>query len=414
MAFLVEKGSFTKRTTVGTDVISHGLGEAPKILIFWTTAQAVAGFDPNYIYSMGFSDGTRHKCVSMVAEDAQTMSDNSDRVSSTKCIHIFTSSGGTTEAEAGISATSSTTFTVDWTTNVGGADIIHYQLFAGSDIVESEVGHFLCNITSGNQTISHTNSPTDGYDIYMFISSGIDDIDTTKNGASIGVGFATGPANEAAMFVDSEHNRSTSDTHRFQREDRCILSLIRTTGAIDGEAEFVSKTTTDFTINWIDPPAIQNFIAWMGIKGGKHHVNNFTEPGGTGTQDITDAGFLPKGYMLASRCRVATTVSNAINKISFGGTDGTLEGVLTARDADNSGVTEADTHESSADVFQIIADTGDTIIDEANHSALLSNGFRINWSNIGSAAEIFYWTFGDAVAPPARRRFPQKPCSLRY
>ena len=412
MAFLVEKGTFAKRTTVGTDVISHSMSDTPDILIFWTTAQTAAGFDAHYIYSMGFSDATRHKAVSMCSEDAQSMSDTGRRFSIDKCIHIFTSNGAT-EAEADISAVSSTNFTVNWTTNGGGADIVHYMVFSGSDLTVSEVGEFTANTVTGNQVVSHTNSPTDGYDIYMFLAARAVN-NSIASGGEIAMGFVTGATNEAAMAVVSEHNRGTSDTFRFQGVNRCIVEEIVTSGAIDAEAEFVSKQATDFTINWIDAPANADLIAFMGIKGGQHHVNNFTEPGSTGTQDITDVGFLPKGYMLATYCRDAQATVQTQNKTSFGGTDGTTEGVLSTRDGDNLGTTEADTNESTADIFRIIADTGDTIIDEANHSALLSNGFQINWSNIGSVAQIFYWTFGDAAAAPARRRFPQKPINLRY
>jgi len=400
MAFLTEKGSFTKRTTVGTDVISHSLGEAPKILILWTTAQTATGFDSNYILSIGFSDGTRDKAIGVVSEDAQSMSDTTTNRRDVRCVNILTPNGGL-EAQAVISTTSTTTFTVDWLVNGGGADIIHYQLFAGSDITDFEVGDFNANTTTGNQSIPHVNSPTDGYDIYMFVSSIVPIGSVTKNGLGMGVGFATGAANEAALHVNSEHNRGTSDTWRIQREDRCITFLAPTTGVVNGQAEFVSKATTNFTINWTIAPSDDFFVIWMGIKGGQHHVNNFTEPTGTGTQDITDAGFQTKGYMLASRCKGATTTSDSENKISFGGTDGTVEGVVSTRDKDAVGTTEADTNESTADVFRIIADTGDTIIDEANHSALLSTGFRINWSNIGSAAQVFYWTFGDTTTGAA-------------
>ena len=412
MAFLVEKGSFAKRVSVGTDVIAHSLAESPDILIFWATKQTATGFSTDYIYSIGYSDSTRHKAVSMVSEDAQTMSDTSKKFSDLKCIHLFTPNGATA-SEADISAVSSTNFTVNWTTSDVASDIIHYMIFAGSDITTFEVGQFAANIVTGNQVVPHTNAPSGGYDIYMFLSVN-NSVTTITNTGCIGVGFATGPANEAAMFVNSENNRGTSDTFRFQREDRCIVQLVGGTGAIDAEAEFVSKQAADFTINWVDAPASADLMAFMGIKGGQHHVNNFTEPGSTGTQDITDAGFQTNGYMLASYCRNAQTTVQTINKISFGGTDGTIEGILSARDADAVGTMEADTNESTADVFRIIADTGDTIIDEANHSALLSNGFQINWTNIGEAAEIFYWAFGNAAAPPARRRFPQKPINLRY
>jgi len=394
LAFLVEKGTFTKRTDVGTDVISHGLGESPKILIFWTTAQTATGFAAHVIYSIGFSDGTRHKCVSMVSEDAQGTSDSGRRFSDVKCIHILVPNGGA-EAEADISAVSSTNFTVNWTTNGGGADIIHYQLFSGSDITVSEVGQFTTNTVSGNQTISHTNSPIGGYDVYMFLltrSGGT----AEGNGAELGIGFASGAANEAALTVVSEPGRTTTATHRIQRDDRCIVLLDISDGEIRAEAEFVSKTTSDFTINWVDPSPTADVMAFMGIKGGLHHVNTFTQPASTGTQDITDAGFQPKGYMLASRGRVVSSSSDAIHRFMLGATDGINQGVLSSRDENAVTTSNADTHESTADVMMSIANT-DVIQDEANHDSMLPDGFRIDWTDIGSNAEVAYWAFGDAV-----------------
>jgi len=396
MAFLNEKGTFTKRTDTGTDVISHSLGESPDILIFWTTAQTSTGLDANDIYGIGFSDGTRHKAVCSVSENAQTMSDTGRIARTNKCIVILAPNGGL-EAEADISAVSSTTFTVNWTTNGGGADIIHYQIFAGSDITTSEVNHFVANTSTGNQVVSHINSPTDGYDIYMFIYCRKDDANE-GNSAGLGIGFATDASNEAALWGNSENNRGTADTWRRQSDARCITQLLPGSGAADAAASFNAKATANFTINWGDAPANADFIMYMGIKGGQHHVGMLTEPGGTGTQDITAPGFQAVGYMLASFCRTEILTLQSHNQISFGGTDGTNEGVLTGRDQDAVGTTNADTRSSTAAVFINLGDTVDTITDEADHNAFLTTGFQLNWSNIGTANWLFYWAFGDDAA----------------
>jgi len=396
LVFLTEKGSFTKRTTTGTDVISHGMGDTPKILIFWTTAQTATGFDAHVLYSLGFSDVTRHKAISGSSEDAQTSSDASRVFSATKCIVILTPDG-VLEAEADISAVSSTNFTVNWTTNGGGADIIHYMLFSGNDITVSEVGEFDAATTTGNQVVPHTNSPAGGYDVYMFLTA-------TRTGTAIGnhlalgLGFATDAANEAALCVVSENGRTTTDTHRFQREDRSIVVIAENTGAIEAEAEFVSKRAEDFTVNWIDAPTGADRVAFMGIKGGQHKVGNFTEPGSTGLQGVI-TGFQPVGYLLASYCRDAQTTSQAIHKLSLGGSDATVHGVLSTRDEDAVTTSSADTNESTDDVFRIIADTGDTIIDAAEHNLMGSNSFQLDWTNIGSTAEIFFWAFGSDIIP---------------
>ena len=117
------------------------------------------------------------------------MSDTEKKFSDLKCIHIHAVNGGT-KAEADISAISSTDFTVNWTTNSGSADIIHYMIFAGSDITTFEVGQFTANTSTGNQVVSHTNAPSGGYDVYMFLS--VDSsVTTILNTGCIGVGFAT-------------------------------------------------------------------------------------------------------------------------------------------------------------------------------------------------------------------------------
>jgi len=404
MTFLTEKGTFVKRTSTGTDVISHSLGETPKIIILWTTAQTSTGFATEYIYSMGFSDTSSNRGIGMSSEDAQTMSDTS-KVTRTTDIMLILTENGVNEAQAAISAESSTNFTVNWTLNNGGADIIHYMLFAGDDITDFEVRGFTANTTTGNQTITTANSPTDGYDFFMFLTTEGDDVNLTVNG-QIGIGFATSASNEAAMVVCSENNRGTADTGRFQKTDRCILQLVTNNAtAVDAEAEFVSKTSTDFTINWVDAPATASIIQYMAIKGGNHHVNSFTQRSGTGTQEITDAGFQPEGYMLASFCRTSNASPVDHNILSFGGTDGTTEGVCAARDEDNVGTTAADTNESSADVFRSISPTADTVIDEANHDAMLSTGFRLNFTTSANLDQIFYWAFGTGAAPPARELF---------
>jgi hypothetical protein len=51
-------GSFTKSTTTGNQVVAHGLGTTPKLLLVWTNANTNESFASPYRFTFGATDGT--------------------------------------------------------------------------------------------------------------------------------------------------------------------------------------------------------------------------------------------------------------------------------------------------------------------------------------------------------------------
>ena len=123
---------------------------------------------------------------------------------------------------------------------------------------------------------------------------------------SIGYGFATGPANEAAIAY-AERSSNTTQTRRWQSQSRSIV--IMTSGnssTADAEAELTSMDLGGFTINWTNAPSSGWIVHYMALGGSdiiNATVNSFT-PTGCPTppcsENVTNVGFAPDFLMFLS------------------------------------------------------------------------------------------------------------------
>ena len=76
-------GSFLKTTTTGASVaqvVPHGLGETPKAIIFWMSANTAGVFYTNQIFALGMADGTTSFTSSAASQQGQATSLTSRRI----------------------------------------------------------------------------------------------------------------------------------------------------------------------------------------------------------------------------------------------------------------------------------------------------------------------------------------------
>src|SRR5688572_17382422 len=65
-----EIGTFTKRTGVGTQVVSHSLGKTPRAMIAWTSGHPTQGFSTSTSFALGFTDQTlTSRSVAIFSQD---------------------------------------------------------------------------------------------------------------------------------------------------------------------------------------------------------------------------------------------------------------------------------------------------------------------------------------------------------
>src|SRR5438552_209595 len=132
-AVSVDVGSFTKNSTTGNQTVNHSLGETPVALILWTASETNESFSSTFQFGMGLTDGTNNRSAAGSSEDNKSSSVTSRRLA-TKALTIVDYSQGTV-AEADLSSWSSTSFTLNWTTNTASTGyVVHYLALGGYDV----------------------------------------------------------------------------------------------------------------------------------------------------------------------------------------------------------------------------------------------------------------------------------------
>jgi hypothetical protein len=111
----VDAGVDIVAATPPTQTVAHGLGQAPKALILWTSGNTGTTYVGDFNLSIGFSDGTASGTTATASQDARSAA-LSGRLMADKVITIIDGSQ-TVLAEADVASWDNTNFTLTWTTN---------------------------------------------------------------------------------------------------------------------------------------------------------------------------------------------------------------------------------------------------------------------------------------------------------
>jgi len=146
-------GSFTKSTSAApvTQAVAHGVGSAPKAIIFWTNGKTSTSLGSGFLYGFGMTDGTTSKSIATSSDDNQSTSRASRRIAN-KALTIINGSG-TLQAEADLQSVDATNFTLNWTTNDSTGYVVHFIAIGGSRISAKVLGWTMATAT-GNQAVT--------------------------------------------------------------------------------------------------------------------------------------------------------------------------------------------------------------------------------------------------------------------
>lgn len=404
----VRVGSFTKAASPQTINASFPV----KALILYghnLQSHAAGAFQAGSGMTVGISDGTNHRCVAGISQDAAATS-VTRKYSFNAVWATFNETGTPATAGTGTVTFQGSTFTITWTSATDTPNI-NYIAIGGDDITNVKVQTFDHGTTStGN--LAYTGVGFQG-DFALFLNAS----ETATFGtaglsvhAHMGIGAAVSSTKRWAIVADSEDARADMDTWRYQRTDKCIAKLAVDTGAVREEADFVSWGSDGFTLNWTDAPAVtgEEFAALI-IKGGAWDVGNFIQPNATGNTDITlgDAGLTPMAAMLASFCDVAASTPQATSRIMVGAvhansneavgwagdTDAAAAAVCASIDLTTKCVklsTENATHGSS---------TTQAEAELATNGMDVAGLITLNWTTVADSTdrELLYWTVGESA-----------------
>jgi hypothetical protein len=397
--FRVKKGTFTKATATGSQVIT-GVGFQPKAVIFWWTRQTSYGESAGIRIGYGFATndgGTYQNCgVAFASDDGASSSNAGRRRSATYSIIILSNGDPTRSAQASVTSFNIDGFTLNWHRNEADADIIQYIALGGVDLTNAKAGSFSLTATSGMQDVTGVGFQPD---FAMFLWTFTEAADTNTNHAEVGLGFAASSTKRGAIVADSEDGRSTMDTWQQQRTDSCILLLDPTSGAQDAVVDFNQFLSDGFRLSKSDAPAASTPIFYLALKGGYYDVGSFNSPTSTGNQDVTSVGFQPRLVMLATQGRSASTAIGPTSELAFGSATSSTERGATWFE-DPTGLADSDNEMETLNTKIIqwrnrTAANTFTLRGSADFVSFLSNGFRVSWSNVEtSGRQIIYVAFG--------------------
>jgi len=397
--FLVKKGTFAKATTTGSQIVT-GTGFLPKAVIFWWTRQTSYGESAGIRVGYGFAThegGAYQNCgVAFASDDNVASSNTGRRRSATYSIIILSNGDPIRSAQASVTSFNNDGFTVDWQTNENRADIIQYIALGGPDLTNAKASSFSLTATSGTQDVTGVGFRPD---FAVFLWTFTEATGTNTPHAEIGLGFAASSTRRGAIVADSEDGRNNMDTWQQQRADSCILLLDPTSGGQDAIVDFNQFLADGFRVSKSNAPADDTPIFYLALKGGYYDVGSFNSPTSTGIQDVTGVGFQPKLVMLATQGRSAATAIGSTSELSLGAaTSATERGATWFEDPDSLADSDNEMETSNSQIIRWRDRTSSnvfTLRGSADFVSALSDGFRVNWSNVETAGrQVIYVAFG--------------------
>lgn len=259
-------------------------------------------------------------------------------------------------------------------------------------------GTFTANTATGSQTITGiVDAASAAFTPVAVIlwTTGQTSADTYGGDQRLSYGFATGSSAEWCSSIFSEESGSVGAPVRGISATACVRLFLDDGPTVDGEADFTSFGSGEFTINWSNAPAaawVVHFIA-IGGAGVTAHVGAGTLATSGATQGYTGAGFVPELVLFAGlgSTGVAGADSIQLGAICLGASDGTNSAMtMIGEDAGVSAMTCVQYQKSGA----VLVGSNSTSIGlnyEADLDSMDADGFTLSVSDLPSADADFGW-----------------------
>lgn len=398
---------FTKSTSLSTPVEQEiTFNETPQAIIVWSDGSTASSdtFSADYHFYYGFSDGTRHSCISAIAKNGLGTSDTFSGNRNTRVISLMNTTLGSPVAEATVAfSTNKATFT--WVSNDNRAVNIYCMAIYG--VADACVETYQVNTTStGSQAYNlptgHTT--TVGKFVQLISMGGLLNSWSIGFGNAVAVGSATSSSARWTVSNVSRDATAVADSARSYKTDK-VLSVFDddNTTLLEVEADFESFGTGTFTLNHTTaPPLATKCFGALVIDDSNIAVGSLTEPATTGTQVISTAANVDdvKGVMFYQNQNTSAGIATS-SAISVGGASGPTsseQGVISARDADNADPTIAVRIHRNNMVIKSISEaspvSSSSTTSEADLDSFGTDQFTLNWSSRNSTRTTLYWAIG--------------------
>lgn len=225
-------------------------------------------------------------------------------------------------------------------------------------------------------------------------ASGSDGIEAADYRGSFG--FATGPSARRCVNGFSDHGVATTLCRSSYSDVAVVVNSA--TAAIDGALDIQSFDSDGFTAVIDDQFPIDLRVHYLAIGGPdliEAAIGSFQTPTAAGTQDITDVGFQPTCVIFAKAGRSVNVPPDNVQDScwGFGVCDSALNQWALAVDGNTGvalGVTQTMRFLRSGECLAGFNAAATSLEAHTAIAAFLSNGFRLNWSEVGGTST---WNF---------------------
>ncbi len=210
-----------------------------------------------------------------------------------------------------------------------------------------------------------------------------------------GFGVAVSPTDRRAVYSQSMGLADPTATDA-GHHDAAAIGALTTAGAIDGLADLQSMDSNGFTLIIDDQFATNLRVHYLALGGSElTNVGSgiFTEPGATGSQNITTVGFQPDAVVLFSAMIGADPPGTAVDStMMLGAAAGsTPVDAVWAGGSNDAAATAQTISYSRAGESIALFDSAVTLTDgRAEVSSWLSNGFQVNWLERAGSRRVHY------------------------
>jgi hypothetical protein len=395
-----------RRTTTGTQVITHNLGVAATAVLMWTANRPGLAWAVNYQLGIGMTDFTTSRSLSIAAD----ATDNRRKRIDTVLFHLVNSSGTVVVSGAlgtGADAPTPNAFTINWTVVDGVAAKMHYAVMAGAQTKAKVLSWQAPNGTNATYPVNGVGfKPTT---VLHFVSgfSVTAAPPVTANDAELMIGAMDRAGNQWITALIARNTLPAAYAfkyHSFTPRSLELWEWVGTTAspAVNTKkiATFVNMHSDGFTLNFSASDTSQSQIVSLALQGLNQQVGSLIKTSGT-DQPVVTTGWKPGLLLMAGWQRTApandVSVSNNV-EFSLGASDGTTHGSSAISEVAGADPPNNDSIENNTRCF--MRTLGATTVTQATVVFNATN-FDLTWSAADAQlTQIRYLALG-AASPTA-------------
>jgi hypothetical protein len=336
----VKCGTITAPTSLPASV-TISPGGVPKLVHLFTSLQT----------TLDTFDGEIYYCQLLACNDGTPTLVNDDLKARWDTFWSASSAGRGSTSLIGGGANFSSITHMSWTVSFSGASCsvnfgavthpgawkIGYIVWYG-DEVSASLQLVNCPTTTSIQAIAHGLGAIPSYAMVVGGRT------VTGGGASgyVSVGHIDGTRQGVSSWQIRGTVPSAQPTvcKSYQVTDACCAILDKSSGAVIGEAEFVSWDATNIDLDWTTAPASAQSIVIAALSGVPAHVGTFTQPPASGRQLVSGLTVLPEVVLCQTVGKAASAAVQADARFSLGVSDTSTQFVLGNFDTDGATTTK--------------------------------------------------------------------------